>query len=103
MHMRKSSVLVAAATFVLALAPFTAYAQDSAPTDPQIAQVVQTANRIDIDQAKLALKKTKNPQVKEFANQIISYHPNLQKSVNDLGKKLNVTPQGSPISKQVKQ
>src|SRR4051812_1190965 len=43
------------------------YAQ--APTDPQIAGIVQTANQIDIDQAKLALKNSNNPQVKEFANQ----------------------------------
>jgi putative membrane protein len=102
-HIKKSSVLIAAATFVLALAPFTAYAQGTAPTDPQIAQVVQTANRIDIDQAKLALQKSKNPQVKEFANQMISDHTSLEKSVADLAKKLNVTPQDSDISKQLKQ
>src|SRR3954469_23052700 len=78
-----------------------AYAQ--APTDPQIAGIVQTANKIDIDQAKLALKKSKNPQVKEFANQMISDHTNLEKSVNDLAKKLGVTPQDSPTSKQLKQ
>jgi putative membrane protein len=77
------------------------YAQ--APSDPQIAQIVQTANQIDIDQAKLALQKTKNPQVKEFANQMISDHTSLEKSVNDLAKKLNVTPEDSPTSKQLKQ
>jgi predicted outer membrane protein len=32
-----------------------AYAQ--APSDPQIAGIVQTTNQIDINQAKLALKK----------------------------------------------
>jgi putative membrane protein len=102
MRIRKSSVLIAVTTFVLTIAPFT-YAQDSAPTDPQIAQVVQTANRIDIDQAKLALQKSKNPQVKEFANQMISDHTSLEKSVNDLAKKLNVTPQDSDISKSLNQ
>lgn len=74
-----------------------------APTDPQIAQVVQTANRIDINHAKIALKKSKNPQVKEFANQMISDHTSLEKSVADLAKKLNVTPQDSATSKQLNQ
>lgn len=72
-------------------------------SDAQIAQVVQTANQIDIRQAKLALQKSKNPQVKEFANQMISDHTALEKSVNDLAKKLNVTPQESDLSKQLNQ
>jgi putative membrane protein len=78
-----------------------AYAQ--APTDPQIVGIVQTANQIDIAQAKLALRKTQNPQVKEFANQMISDHTNLEKSVGDLAKKLGVTPAQSDTSKQLKQ
>jgi len=78
-----------------------AYAQ--APTDPQIAGIVQTANQIDINQAKLALKRTSNAQVKEFAQQMISDHTSLEKSVNDLAKKLGVTPDDSPTSKQLKQ
>jgi len=78
-----------------------AYAQ--APTDPQIAGIVQTANEIDINQAKLALKKTSSQQVKDFANQMISDHTGLEKSVNDLAKKLGVTPEDSPTSKQLKQ
>jgi putative membrane protein len=77
------------------------YAQ--VPSDPQIVQIVQTANQIDIQQAKLALSKSSNPQVKEFANQMISDHTNLEKSVADLAKKLNVTPQESDTSRQLKQ
>src|SRR5947208_13423863 len=78
-----------------------AYAQ--APSDPQIVGIVQAANQIDLDQAKLALQKSKNPQVKDFANQMISDHTSLHNSVADLGKKLNVTPQESDTSKQLKQ
>jgi putative membrane protein len=77
--------------------------QAQAPSDPQIAQIVQTANQIDIDQAKLALKKSSNSQVKDFANQMVSDHQALMKSVADLAKKLNVTPQESDTSKQLKQ
>jgi putative membrane protein len=86
---------------LLAAGDLKAYAQ--APSDPQIAGIVQTANQIDINQAKLALKKSSNPQVKEFANQMISDHTNLEKSVNDLAKKLGVTPEDSDTSKQLKQ
>jgi putative membrane protein len=78
-----------------------AYAQ--APTDPQIVGIVQTANRIDIDQARLALRKSTNAQVKEFANQMISDHTNLEKSVSDLANKLGVKEQTSDTAKQLKQ
>lgn len=74
-----------------------------APNDAQIAQIVQTANEIDISQAKIALQKSKNSQVKDFANQMISDHTSLHKSVADLAKKLNVTPEDSDTSKQLKQ
>jgi putative membrane protein len=90
-----------ASVVLFAAGEHKAFAQ--APTDPQIAGIVQTANKIDIDAAKLALKKSKNSQVKEYANQMISDHTNLEKSVNDLAKKLGVSPEDSATSKQLKQ
>ena len=72
------------------------------PTDPQIAGVVQTANQLDISAAKLALKKTRNDQVKQFAQQMIDDHTKLEKSVNDLATKLGVKPEDSDISKSLK-
>jgi len=93
---------IAAAVCLVAL--FTgAKLHAQAPSDPQIAQIVQTANQIDIDQAKLALKNSNNPQVKAFANQMITDHQALMKSVADLAKKLNMTPEESETSKQLKQ
>jgi putative membrane protein len=86
-------------TFAVLIAAGGVKAYAQAPTDPQIAGIVQTANQIDINQAKLALKKSSNAQVKEFAQQMISDHTNLEKSVNDLAKKLGVTPDDSPTSK----
>jgi putative membrane protein len=72
------------------------------PSDPQIVGVVTAADQIDIDLAKVALKKTKNDQVKQFAQQMIDDHTKLQKSVDDLAKKLNVKPEESDISKSLK-
>jgi putative membrane protein len=86
---------------LLVVGNLRAYAQ--APSDPQIVGIVQAANQIDINLAKLALTKTKNPQVKEFANQMISDHTALEKSVGALAKKLGVTPEQSDTSKQLKQ
>src|ERR1041385_6343481 len=74
----------------------------SKPSDSQIVGVVTAADQIDIDTAKLALKKTKNDQVKQFAQQMVDDHTKLQSSVNDLGKKLNVKPAPSDISKSLK-
>lgn len=99
--MRKQMFL--AAFLVAMLVGLTSMMYAQAPSDAQIAQVVQTANKIDIAQAQLALKKSSNPQVKEFANQMISDHTSLQKSVADLAKKLNVKPAESDISKQLNQ
>jgi putative membrane protein len=97
---RNFSIRALAVSAVLLLAPIT-FAQ--APSDPQIAGIVQTANQIDISHARLALARSNNSQVKDFANQMISDHTSLEKSVNDLAKKLGVTPADSPTSKQLKQ
>ncbi len=53
MKLKKSYLSVFASAVLLAAGAVAAYAQ--APTDPQIAGIVQTANQIDINQAKLAL------------------------------------------------
>jgi putative membrane protein len=72
------------------------------PSDPQIVGVVTVADQIDIDTAKLALKKTKNDEVRQFAQQMIDDHTALQKAVNDLGRKLNVSPEESDTTRALK-
>ncbi len=97
--------LAAGTIAVLSLFGTSAWAQQSGegakPSDPQIVGVVSAANQIDINEAKLALKKTKNDQVKQFAQQMIDDHTKLQKSVDDLAKKLNVKAEPSDISKSL--
>ncbi len=102
MKVSRMGLIAVFAAASLSLGVIPAHAQ--APTDPQIAGIVQTANQLDINAAKLALRKSSNAQVKEFANQMISDHTNLMKSVNDLAKKLGVTAdQNNATSKQLKQ
>lgn len=80
-----------------------ARAQAAAPSDAQIVGIVVTANQIDIDAAKLALQKSKNQQVRDFAQQMIDDHTALGKNVGDLVKKLNVTPANGDTSNTLKQ
>jgi putative membrane protein len=101
--MKLSTSCFALLTSAVLLAAGAVRANAQEPTDPQIAGIVQTANQIDINQAKLALRKTSNQQVKDFANQMISDHTSLEKSVSDLAKKLGVTPEDSATSKQLKE
>jgi putative membrane protein len=92
-----------AAAIAFTLSGATAQAQSApAPSDPQIVGIVVAANQIDIDHAKLALKKAKDKQVRDFAQQMITDHTAVLKSVGDLGAKLKVTPEESDTSKSLK-
>jgi len=99
---KQSKVLSAAVAiaFAVALLPTGTKAQSGgAPTDPQIVGIVTAADQIDINYAKLALSKTKNREVRDFAQQMITdHHTSVQNSVNGLAAKLNVTPADSGTS-----
>src|SRR5690348_14198255 len=88
---------VAAVAFVL---PFAALAQ--APSDPQIAGIVVTANQIDVDAGKLAKSKSKNKEVQKFAQQMITDHTAENKQAGALATKLGVKPEDSDTSKSLK-
>jgi putative membrane protein len=106
MVLRTNKLLVVTRVLACAAAlPWIGQAQTAGatPTDPQIVGIVVTANQIDIDHAKLALSKSKNKEVRDFAQQMVTDHEALQKSVSDLGAKLNVTPADSDTSKSLKQ
>lgn len=68
-------------------------------TDPQIAAIVVAANQVDIDAGNLALEKTKNEEVKKFAQQMVTDHTAVNKAAVDLVTKLNVTPEETDASK----
>jgi putative membrane protein len=69
------------------------------PTDPQIAAIVVAANQVDIDAGNLAIKKTKNPEVKKFAELMVTDHTAVNKGAVELVTKLKVTPEESDASK----
>jgi len=69
------------------------------PSDPQIAQIVVTSNKVDIEAGQLALGKTQDVEVKKFAQQMIDDHSSVNKSATELVQKLKVTPEDSDTSK----
>lgn len=76
----------------------TAVAADK-PTDPQIAHIAYTAGALDVDMAKLAISKSKNKDVVDFANGMVRDHEAVNVQALDLVKKLKVTPEDNATSK----
>ena len=81
--------------------PALALAQGK-PSDPQIAHIVVTANQIDIDAGKLAKAHSKNKEVQQFAQQMITDHTAVNKQAGALAKKLGVKPEDNDTSKALK-
>ena len=69
------------------------------PTDPQIAHIAYTADQLDIEAAKQALEKSKNKDVRAFAEDMVRDHTAVNKQALDLVKKLKVTPEDNDTSK----
>jgi len=79
-----------------------ALAAAPAVNDAQIAQIVVTANTIDIGNGKIALKQSHTPSVDEFANLMIKDHTAVNDSAVALVTRLGVKPQDSDTSKSLK-
>ena len=95
-------LFILVATSVLALASFESWGQAPGPTDPQIAAIVVTANQVDIDAGKLAESKSKNKEVKAFAQQMVTDHSGVNKSATALVTRLKVTPEDNATSASLK-
>jgi len=70
--------------------------------DPQIATVALTAHQIDVDRGNLALRHTKNDEVKQFADQMVQDHQAGITEAMNLAKRLGVKPEQSDTSKSMK-
>jgi putative membrane protein len=93
--------ILMSAVVLLASGASLTWAQGAGPTDPQIAQIVVTANQVDIDAGKLAKSKSTTKDVKEFAQLMITDHSGVNKSATELVQKLHVTPEPSPTSQSL--
>ncbi len=71
---------------------------EAAVSDPQIAAIVVAANQVDIDAGKFATEKSTNPEVKQFAQTMVTDHTAVNKSAVDLVTKLKVRPESNDTS-----
>jgi putative membrane protein len=72
------------------------------PTDPQIVGIVLAADEIDIDYGRMALGKSQDKAVRDFAQRMVTDHSAVQKNVTGLAQKLGINPEDSPTSDGLK-
>ncbi|MEO7109436.1 MAG: DUF4142 domain-containing protein [Polyangiaceae bacterium] len=75
--------------------------KDNLLTDGDIAAITNAANQGEIDQAKLALKKAKNPKVKKFAQMMIDHHTAALNDTSKLVSTAKITPSSNTMSSQI--
>ena len=97
--MKTAVSILAASCIISCLAPAFA----SGPTDAQIASIVVTANRVDIDAGKYAATGARNGEVRAFARQMVVDHGGVNKQAAALLTKLKVTPEDNPVSQELAQ
>jgi len=87
--------------FAIALAT-VAFAKDEAKiNDAQIAHIAYTAGVVDIAAGKQALSKSKDPNVRSFAEEMVRDHTAVNDKALALVKKLGVTPEDNPTSQSI--
>lgn len=84
--------LLAAASLVIVGSLGAPALADSGPSDAEIAHIAYTAGQIDIVAAKQALTKSKNADVRGFAQTMLRDHQAVEDQALALVKKLGVTP-----------
>ncbi|QQS41775.1 MAG: DUF4142 domain-containing protein [Acidobacteriota bacterium] len=70
-------------------------------TDANIAAIVSVAGKLDIAYGKIAMSKSKNEKVREFADRMVTDHSAVQNAAEKLLKKLGVTPVENDTSRSL--
>ena len=70
-------------------------------TDAEIASIAVTANQIDVDYGNIALKKTKNADIRKFAKTMIDDHTSIINQAVALATKLGVTPKDNAVTQSL--
>jgi putative membrane protein len=87
---------------VCLLAPKYGSSQSTKLTDPEIANVAVVANQNDIDFANIAINKSSNADVKQFAQTMAADHKAVIDQAVALVTRLNVTPKDNATSQALK-
>ena len=99
-YISRLKITLATAFTLLALLTFSFQPTTTAAgiSDANIVAIVSVADGLDIDYGKIALSKSKNKQVREFAQRMVTDHTAVQKGAGELAGKLGVTPEDNETS-----
>ncbi len=75
--------------------------QNTFQNDGEIAAYLQAVNKGEEEQARLAVQKAKDPQVKAFAQFLLMHHQQLQQNEQRMLSSQNVTPQAGQATNQL--
>jgi len=93
-------------TLVFFLLAPNVFAADSAmsvaPSDGEIAQIVMVINHNEVEAGKMAKKKSKNMEVKEFADMMILEHEAVSQQMKQVAKKNQLKTSDCAISNDMK-
>ncbi|UAB82397.1 DUF4142 domain-containing protein [Marixanthomonas sp. SCSIO 43207] len=70
-------------------------------SDPEVASVAVVANQIDISYAEIAMDRSKNKEILEFANRMTTDHNAVIQQAVNLVTKLSVTPKDNAVSQSL--
>ncbi|MGV8946953.1 MAG: DUF4142 domain-containing protein [Lutibacter sp.] len=99
-NLKKAALVMGAVLFIITPLSKVFAQETSTLSDPEIASIAVVANQNDIDFAKIALQKSHNPKILEFAKTMISDHQAVIDMAVALVTKLKVTPQDNAVSKE---
>jgi putative membrane protein len=80
----------------------TGFAQDTKSADKSFIKDASEGGLAEINYAKLALEKSKDPNVRKFAEQMITDHEKLIDQLKPFAVKYGVKPSGTPIADHTK-
>lgn len=102
MKQKNMAVVIGAVLFQFCLTDLTVQAQQAAKlSDPEVASVAVTANQIDIEYADIALERSSNPEVINFAKTMKNDHQAVIGQAVALVQRLKVTPQSNYLTSKL--
>ncbi|GAA3783229.1 DUF4142 domain-containing protein [Corallibacter vietnamensis] len=101
MKTKRKNALILVCLMLLCTSKLTFGQESPKLIDTEIASVAVVANQIDIDYAKIALKRSKNKDIIDFANRMIEDHNAVIQQAVALVEKLGVNPKDNAVSQSL--
>jgi putative membrane protein len=97
-----NSIAVFASVVMFAVFSMSALSQQSPKlSDAEVASIAVTASQTDIDYAEIAKEKSKDADILNFAETMISDHEAINAQAAALVKKLSVTPKDNAVTQKL--